>query len=511
MVLLLIVNLTLTLYYSAMEESRESCSFHGSDHQSDEEEEEEAIFNLPAKTVYSVPQTPSSSSAMSKSESNSDASLYVGDLDPAVTDAMLHEHFRCCGDIKSIRLCRDAATQKSLCYGYLNFHSEESRKLALEEYNFTRILGKPCRLMKIFKNLDQQKKKGGNIYVRNLAPTVDSKLLYDTFSMFGPIISCKVSVNDSGQSLGRGYVQYSTKESANEAVIQINGKVINGRPLQVDHYLTKEERQKYFNGTNSSLFVRGTPRDCSEHELELLFACYGTVKSVYLPCIGTTTDKRGWGYVNFHHEHDADVAMRFLNGFNLRGQILSVTKSRPKQNDGQKQEQISPTKAIHACIGNLPTSVTEQTLIRDLSCLRSIIGPLNSVHIYRDHEGKSLGQAVIALKSPHQALQLVYYLNGRRIQNQRITVALLESTQALPEENENSPSLRHPRQLHPINPTPQHAISYMPQMSFFPPHANHHPSILHAPPHAPQNHFPMLFPIRNMNIYTRPPLVRKKK
>ncbi|KAA8905318.1 hypothetical protein TRICI_005314 [Trichomonascus ciferrii] len=494
-----------------MEENRESCSIHGSDHQSDEEEEEYAIFNLPAKTVYSAPQTPSSSSAMSKIGSSSEASLYVGDLDPAVTEAMLHEHFRRCGEIKSIRLCRDAATQKSLCYGYLNFHSEESRKLALEKYNFTRILGKPCRLMKIFKDLDEQKKTGGNIYVRNLAPTVDSKLLYDTFSMFGPIISCKVSLNDSGQSLGRGYVQYSTKESANEAVVQINGKIINGRPLQVDHYLTREERKKYFNGTNSSLFIRGTPRDCSEHELELLFACYGPVKSVYLPCIGTTTDKRGWGYVNFHREHDADVAMRFLNGFDLRGQILSVTKSRPKQTDGQKQEQTNLSKEIHACIGNLPTSVTEQTLIRDLSCLRNIIGPLNSVHIYRDHEGRSLGQAVITLKSPHQAFQLVYYLNGRRIQNQRITVALLEPTQARPKQDENSSPLRHPRQLHPVNSAPQPAISYMPQMSYFPPHSTHHTPLFHPPPNPPQNHIPMLFPVRNMNIYARSPLVRKKK
>lgn len=493
-----------------MEKNKENCSFHGSDHQSDEEEEEEedAIFNLPAKTVYSVPQTPSSSSTVSRSESSSDASLYVGDLDPTVTEAMLHEHFRHCGDIKSIRLCRDATTQKSLCYGYLNFYSEESRKLALQEYNFTRILGKPCRLMTIFKDLDEQKKKGGNIYVRNLAPSVDSKLLYDTFSMFGPIMSCKVAVNDRGQSLGRGYVQYSTKKSANEAVIHINGKTINGRPLQVNHYLTREERQKYFNGTNSSLFIRGTPRDYSEHELELLFSCYGAVKSVYLPSIGTTTDKRGWGYVNFYKGHDADVAMQFLNGFNLRGQVLSVTRSRPKHNAVERQEHAGPSKATRACIGNLPVGVTEQTLIRDLNCLRSLIGPVNSVHLYRDHEGNSLGQAVITFESAHQALQLMYYLNGRRMQNQRITVALLESSENLPKQNENSsPFPRHPRHVHPTNTASPPSISYIPQMSFFP----HHPPLLHGTAHSPQTHVPMIFPIRNMNICARAPLIRNKK
>merc|ERR1711937_895449 len=101
--------------------------------------------------------------------------------------------------------------------------------------------------------------------------------LFDTFSLFGNILSCKVATDETGQSQGYGYVHYESEEAATDAISKINSMTICDKEVYVGHFVRRTERSGQADWTN--LYVKNFPAEWDESNLRKTFELYGAITS----------------------------------------------------------------------------------------------------------------------------------------------------------------------------------------------------------------------------------------
>jgi polyadenylate-binding protein len=88
-----------------------------------------------------------------------------------------------------------------------------------------------------------QRYQGVNLYVKNLDDSVDSEELRRNFEQHGEIASAKVMLDDSGRSKGFGFVCFHKPDDATKAVVEMNNRMLAGKPLYVALAQRKEDRK----------------------------------------------------------------------------------------------------------------------------------------------------------------------------------------------------------------------------------------------------------------------------
>ncbi|KAJ4416822.1 Protein phosphatase PP2A regulatory subunit B [Gnomoniopsis sp. IMI 355080] len=326
----------------------------------------------------------------------SSASLYVGELDVTVTEAMLFELFSQIGPVASIRVCRDAVTRRSLGYAYVNYNTTSDGEKALEELNYTIIKGRPCRIMWSQRDPALRKNGAGNVFIKNLDVAIDNKALHDTFAAFGNILSCKVAQDENGNSKGYGFVHYETDEAASQAIKHVNGMLLNEKKVYVGHHIPKKDRQSKFeemkaNFTN--VYVKNIPVEVTDDEFRELFAAFGDITSASI-ARDNEGKNRGFGFVNFIDHSHAAKAVEELNGKDFKGQDLYVGRAQKKHEreeelrrsyEAARQEKANKYQGVNLYVKNLLDDVDDEKL----RAMFSEYGPITSAKVMRDQVNDS--------------------------------------------------------------------------------------------------------------------------
>ncbi|KAI8983545.1 hypothetical protein BDB01DRAFT_722626 [Pilobolus umbonatus] len=366
------------------------------------------------------------------------ASLYVGELDPSVTEAMLFEMFNMIGPVASIRVCRDAVTRRSLGYAYVNFHNIVDGERALESLNYTLIKGKPCRIMWSQRDPSLRKTGSGNVFIKNLDTSIDNKALHDTFSAFGNILSCKIALDENGNSKGYGFVHYETEEAADNAIKHVNGMLLNDKKVFVGHHVPKKERQakiEQYRANFTNIYVKNLEEKVTDNELNAMFGKFGPVTSAIVQKDDEGKSK-GFGFVNFENHQDAQKAVDALNETEQSdGKILYVARAQKKsereeelrkQYEQAKLEKLAKYQGVNLYVKNLDDDLDDEKLRQEFS----VYGVITSAKVMADDKGQSKGFGFVCFSSPDEATKAVTEMNGRMIGSKPIYVALAQRKEA---------------------------------------------------------------------------------
>nr|KAF6405432.1 poly(A) binding protein cytoplasmic 1 [Rousettus aegyptiacus] len=327
------------------------------------------------------------------------ASLYVGDLHPDVTEAMLYEKFSPAGPILSIRVCRDMITRRSLGYAYVNFQQPADAERALDTMNFDVIKGKPVRIM--WSQRDPSLRKSG--------------------------VVC-----DENGSKGYGFVHFETQEAAERAIEKMNGMLLNDRKVFVGRFKSRKEREAELGARAkefTNVYIKNFGEDMDDERLKDLFGKFGPALSVKV-MTDESGKSKGFGFVSFERHEDAQKAVDEMNGKELNGKQIYVGRAQKKVErqtelkrkfEQMKQDRITRYQGVNLYVKNLDDGIDDERLRKEFSPF----GTITSAKVMMEG-GRSKGFGFVCFSSPEEATKAVTEMNGRIVATKPLYVALAQ-------------------------------------------------------------------------------------
>ncbi|XP_057501579.1 oligouridylate-binding protein 1-like [Actinidia eriantha] len=242
-----------------------------------------------------------------------------------------------------------------------------------------------------------------SVYVGNIHPQVTEPLLQEVFLSTGPIEGCKLIRKDKSSY---GFVDYFDRRSAALSIVTLNGRHLFGEPIKVNWAYANSQREDTSGHFN--IFVGDLSPEVTDATLFACFSVYPSCSDARVMWDQKTGRSRGFGFVSFRNQQDAQSAVNDLNGKWLGSRQIrcnwatkgagvnddmqnSDTKSvveltNGTSDDGQERTNEdapeSNTQYTTVYVGNLAPEVTSVDLHRHFHALGA--GVIEDIRIQRD-------------------------------------------------------------------------------------------------------------------------------
>lgn len=185
------------------------------------------------------------------------------------------------------------------------------------------------------------------LFVRNLNFTTTSERLTEAFKPLSGFRSATVKTKTDPKrgilSMGFGFVEFSSAETATTALRTMDGQDLEGHKLQIkashkgaDAAEERRREDASKKAASTKILIKNLPFEASKKEVRALFTPYGQLRSVRVPK-KFDSSSRGFGFAEFTTKRDALNAMNALKNTHLLGRRLVLAFAETESDDPEKE------------------------------------------------------------------------------------------------------------------------------------------------------------------------------
>ncbi|AGO10749.1 AaceriAGR390Cp [[Ashbya] aceris (nom. inval.)] len=167
------------------------------------------------------------------------------------------------------------------------------------------------------------------LYVGNLDKTINEATLKQYFQVGGPIANVKVLVDKNNEEANYAFVEYRQPRDANVAFQTLDGKQIENNVIKINWAY---QSQQVSSEDTFNLFVGDLNVDVDEETLSSTFKEFPTFIQAHVMWDMQSGRSRGYGFVSFGEQEEAQKAMDAKQGFNLNGRAIRVNWAAKREN-----------------------------------------------------------------------------------------------------------------------------------------------------------------------------------
>jgi len=303
--------------------------------------------------------------------------LYVGGLDPRVTEDVLRQIFETTGHVQSVKIIPD---KTGFNYGFVEYDDPGAAERGMQTLNGRRIHNNEIRVNWAYQSNNTAKEDTSghfHIFVGDLSNEVNDEVLLQAFSTFGPVSEARVMWDmKTGRSRGYGFVAFRDRADAERALSSMDGEWLGSRAIRCNwanqkgqpsisqqqamaslgmtpttpfghHHFPTHGVQSYdmvvaqTPGWQTTCYVGNLTPYTSQSDLVPLFQNFGYVTETRFQ------SDRGFAFIKMDTHENAAMAICQLNGYNVNGRPLKCSwgKDRPPTGQFEAYSPAGPNSA----------------------------------------------------------------------------------------------------------------------------------------------------------------------